>query len=105
LVVSKCNGKTNVKQRDSPISPNYRNPEAKSKQVEIAMKKQMLTTRPYAIPENQTVLTDKPKYAGEKQNRRGSPKQPTERIGGEKEKTPTKEKRRNGYVRARDQLL
>jgi len=55
-------------------------------QVEIAKKKRMLATRPYAISENQTVPNRQNQICGKNNNKRDSPKQPIGRIRGEKEK-------------------
>jgi len=67
LVVVKS--KANANQRDSPILPNYHNPEAKSEQVEIVMKKRMLATHPYAISENQTVPNRQNQICGKKKQK------------------------------------
>jgi len=58
-------------------------------QVEIAKKKRMLATRPYAISENQTVPNRQNQICGKNNNKRDSPKQPIGRIRGEKERKNT----------------
>jgi len=78
--------KANANQRDSPILPNYRNPEAKSEQVEIVMKKRMLATHPYAISKNQTVPNRQNQICGKKNKTKEAPQNSQQGESGEKRK-------------------